>query len=264
MARQAKPQVWQIAAGESRRDYSDIFLRNDVMFLGPGQLGNFKDSRRFYEAALRRGEIRKSRFDQIQSFVQNVRPGDFVLLRCWHRVKAIGLVPRTPPYVWSDRYEDVYGWDLQHSRRVIWQHHLAKELEEIQKEQNLFDHMKQVPTFTRVHSEKVLGPVAVLSPSFLEAVNCQPEWAAAFVDDPTGDERKPIPIRVQACEPRGLLKGIVYLDLVGITDVHLAAARLLQGVRFGRAKAHAEPSFPGCSAIRGVSLGAEQRGNRHA
>src|SRR4051812_26621738 len=47
--------------------------------------------------------------------------------------------------------------------------------------------------------------VPVLSPSFLAARFTKPEWAAAFKDDPTGEERRVVPVRVTACEPRGLL-----------------------------------------------------------
>lgn len=33
------PQVWQMAAGEEGRFYDDLFLKHDVMFLGPGGFG---------------------------------------------------------------------------------------------------------------------------------------------------------------------------------------------------------------------------------
>jgi hypothetical protein len=52
--------------------------------------------------------------------------------------------------------------------------------------------------------------IAVLSPDYLASLFTQAEWAAAFAADPSGKERKLIPIRVRICEPPGLLKGIVY------------------------------------------------------
>lgn len=60
--------------------------------------------------------------------------------------------------------------------------------------------------------------LAVLSPDWLASVFTQPEWAAAFALDPTGAARKLIPVRVQACEPPGLLRTIVYCDLVGLAE----------------------------------------------
>src|SRR4029077_17189034 len=75
--------------------------------------------------------------------------------------------------------------------------------------------------------------VAVLSPDYLESVFTQPEWAAAFAEDPTGKSRTLVPVRVRPCEIKGLLKSIVFIDLVGVEE---AAARreLLEGVRQGR------------------------------
>src|ERR1051325_8661985 len=58
----------------------------------------------------------------------------------------------------------------------------------------------------------------VLSPDYLSALFTQPEWAAALVLDPTGVKRSLIPVRVRPCEPDGLLKPIVYADLVGLKE----------------------------------------------
>jgi len=52
--------------------------------------------------------------------------------------------------------------------------------------------------------------IGVLSPDYLNALFTQPEWAASLVQDPTGIERRVIPVRVQPCEPEELLKPIVY------------------------------------------------------
>jgi tetratricopeptide (TPR) repeat protein len=78
--------------------------------------------------------------------------------------------------------------------------------------------------------------VAVLSPDYLESTFTQPEWAAAFAGDPAGNARKLVPIRVRPCEIKGLLRSVVYIDLVGIEE---AAARrqLIEGVRQGRGPA---------------------------
>jgi len=75
--------------------------------------------------------------------------------------------------------------------------------------------------------------LAVLSPDYLLSEFVQPEWAAAFAADPAGNARKLVPVRVRPCEMKGLLKAIVYIDLVGMEE---AAARrqLLEGVKEGR------------------------------
>ena len=77
--------------------------------------------------------------------------------------------------------------------------------------------------------------IAVLSPDYLTALFPQPEWAAALVRDPSGAERKLVPLRVQPCKPDGLLEAIVYADLVGLNEQD-ARTRLLAAVQTGRAK----------------------------
>jgi hypothetical protein len=91
--------------------------------------------------------------------------------------------------------------------------------------------------------------IAVLSPSYQEALFAAPEWAAIFSDDPQGLSRKLIPVRVKEFRPGGLLKAIVYLDLVPHLknkDKEAARTALLDGVREGRAKPKCEPVFPLC------------------
>jgi hypothetical protein len=94
--------------------------------------------------------------------------------------------------------------------------------------------------------------IIVLTPAFLEAVFTQPEWAAAFASDPTGTARQLIPIRVEPCKPDGLLKQLVYLDLLGITEEYDAVMLVLDGVRAGRGKPTIHPAFPGARATRVV------------
>src|SRR5450759_1061027 len=86
--------------------------------------------------------------------------------------------------------------------------------------------------------------IAVLSPAYLESLFTAPEWAAPFADDPTGQLRKLVPVRVENCEIPGLLKQIVYIDLVGLPPGQ-ALTKLLAGLEPGRAKPVAPPPFPG-------------------
>ncbi len=85
--------------------------------------------------------------------------------------------------------------------------------------------------------------IAVVSPAYLGAAFPQPEWGAAFADDPEGLKRKLIPVQVEVCEPTGLLGQVVRIDLVGL-DEDDARVRLLEGIS-GRPKPAEAPAFPG-------------------
>ncbi len=86
--------------------------------------------------------------------------------------------------------------------------------------------------------------VVVLSERYLQAEYTQPEWAAAFVDDPRGERRKLIPLRVAPCSPDGLLKPLIYADLVGLAP-DAAKNAVLNAVQDGRIKPAVTPAFPG-------------------
>ncbi len=85
--------------------------------------------------------------------------------------------------------------------------------------------------------------MAVLSPDYLNSLFTQPEWAAAFAQDPTGAKRTLLTVRVRECELKGLLAQIVYVDLVG-SDETAAREILLAGVQTDRAKPKTAPVFP--------------------
>ena len=85
--------------------------------------------------------------------------------------------------------------------------------------------------------------IAVLSPDYLSSRFTQPEWAAAFARDPTGEKRILLPVRVRECNPEGLLGPIVYTDLVGLEE-NAARDRLISGLCETRAKPTTEPSYP--------------------
>jgi len=85
--------------------------------------------------------------------------------------------------------------------------------------------------------------IAVLSPNYLASRFTQPEWAAAFAQDPTGEKGTLVPVRVRECDLQGLLPQIVYIDLVGL-DGPTAHDKLLADVRRERAKPTTAPAFP--------------------
>ncbi len=75
--------------------------------------------------------------------------------------------------------------------------------------------------------------IAVLSQDYLNSVCAASEWGAAFAQDSMGTQRKLIPVRVRDCTPEGLLKTIVFINLVGLNRVE-AARVLLRGIKAGR------------------------------
>jgi tetratricopeptide (TPR) repeat protein len=97
--------------------------------------------------------------------------------------------------------------------------------------------------------------IMVLSPAYLAAEYTQAEWAAAFGADPRGVARKLIPVRVAPCKPAGLLRSLIYIDLVGLSAEEASAA-LLGGLA-ERAKPETKPAFPGSSMAAGAASDAD-------
>jgi hypothetical protein len=64
--------------------------------------------------------------------------------------------------------------------------------------------------------------LGVLSPQALQAPYVQQEWAQRLGTDPTGAQRALVLVRVEPCQPEGLLGPVLYIDLVGLDE---AAAR---------------------------------------
>jgi len=46
----------------------------------------------------------------------------------------------------------------------------------------------------------------------------QQEWAQRLASDPTGTQRALVLVRVEPCQPEGLLGPMVYIDLVGLDE----------------------------------------------
>src|SRR6266511_1783877 len=86
--------------------------------------------------------------------------------------------------------------------------------------------------------------LAVLSPAYLRSSFGEAEWGAAFVRDPRGERRLLVPVRVQECQPSGLLASRVRIDLVG-ADEPTARARLLDQLHEKGARPSEAPRFPG-------------------
>jgi tetratricopeptide (TPR) repeat protein len=92
-------------------------------------------------------------------------------------------------------------------------------------------------------SAKAERTIAVLSPDYVSSKFTQPEWAAAFAKDPTGEKGLLIPVRVKEGTLEGLLPQIIYIDLVELKE-DKAKDALLNGVKQQRAKPANKPNFP--------------------
>jgi hypothetical protein len=84
----------------------------------------------------------------------------------------------------------------------------------------------------------------VITPAYLNS-DAFVEWAAAFRDDPRGKLGRVLPVRVELCNPRGILGALVPIDLVGLAEQE-ATRCLLDGVLQTRARI-TSASFPGVS-----------------
>src|SRR5690349_21109226 len=70
----------------------------------------------------------------------------------------------------------------------------------------------------------------VLSPDFLLSPYTAAEWAASFVQDPSGEKRKVVGAMVRACSPKGLLAAITHIRLYD-QNVTQAQATFLAGIK---------------------------------
>ncbi len=105
---------WQVAAGDGRRNYSEVFLKYGVMLIGPGDPGEYFQNEQYYKNIYKPNDI--------TVFAEQVKDGDIVVLkkpsgRLWE-VLAVGTV--RGDYVHLPVFDDVEGWDLQHCRYVKW------------------------------------------------------------------------------------------------------------------------------------------------
>jgi tetratricopeptide (TPR) repeat protein len=93
--------------------------------------------------------------------------------------------------------------------------------------------------------------VLVLSPAYLRSSMAEAEWRPAFKADPSGTQRLLLPVRVEDCEPKGLLADRVYVDLLG-ADEATARARLREEVPRalrGPGRPATPPPFPRAPAL---------------
>ncbi len=92
--------------------------------------------------------------------------------------------------------------------------------------------------------------IAVLSPAYFKSSFGSLEIQSAVAQDPLGEKRRVIPVRVQKCKIPTIFRDLVYIDLVGRTEEESRRA-LIAGVSAARVGTHAEsrsvrsrPTFP--------------------
>ena len=94
--------------------------------------------------------------------------------------------------------------------------------------------------------------IAVLSENYLRSVFGTAEWLAAWSKDPTGAERKLLPVRVEDCDRPGFLSAVVGIDVFNRDEAKAKAAlrRAVSQAVDGRAKPADQPRFPGRAITR--------------
>jgi hypothetical protein len=107
--------MWQQAAGDTDRDYSELCLKWDVILNGPAYAGPWPDCAKTLAA-----DGRSSRkVTDLKRFSEDMKEGDLVVLRIGTST-VLGVGEVVGPYEWLDAFGDIDGWDLQHVRRVRW------------------------------------------------------------------------------------------------------------------------------------------------
>ena len=93
--------------------YGDLFLQYGVALIGPGIGGAWPNFVVPWFA--RPGAARI-----VELFATGPAIGDIILLRpgTLRHIHAVGIV--ASGYQFLDQFDNVYGWDLQHARRVRW------------------------------------------------------------------------------------------------------------------------------------------------
>ena len=97
--------------------YGDLFLQYGVALIGPGGEGPWSEGwvAPPYDPNTER---------IVETFVIGPETGDIILLRpgTVSSIDAVGLIVEGGPqgYCWRGEFNDVYGWELGHTRRVRW------------------------------------------------------------------------------------------------------------------------------------------------
>ena len=105
--------------------------------------------------------------------------------------------------------------------------------------------------------------LAVLSQRYLDAIFTNPEWAAAFVRDPKGEERILVPVRIEDFKPNGLFAPLIYIDMVGLSENDAKSkllAKIQATIQGGSLQPTAKVVFPGTSSSLHATKGSRYPG----
>jgi hypothetical protein len=133
--------VWQVAAGDGTRDYSDVFLRFGVILVGPGDEGPYFENKEAYGPG---GWVYRP---FIPVIAEGISEGDTVILKkpsgsAWE-ILAVGEV--TSEYKHMETFGDVDGWDLQHGREIKWKQPIKQTVTEGLRRGTLYAVYKEPP-----------------------------------------------------------------------------------------------------------------------
>jgi len=87
------------------------------------------------------------------------------------------------------------------------------------------------------------GTIAVLSNAYVTSQNSRDEWTTVTKLDPTGHDRRLIPVVVESVQTTGFLATVVCIELVDLDEIK-ARERLLSALRAEKAKPASAPIFP--------------------
>ncbi len=143
------PTVWQVGAGDRSRSYVDFFTRYDLMCIGGTP--RFKPGSKPSPAQLQTAHAVAKRFIHVP------KPGDLVLLRSGTELQGVGVIPQKSGYRLREDFDDIHGWQLPHSRRVLWQGLPVDLLDTLEHgPDRFFGNARQMSRFSKVLDSKRL------------------------------------------------------------------------------------------------------------
>lgn len=108
--------IWQVAAGDTNRNYADICLFWDVILNGPGSEGAWPECA---QILCSEWELSEKKITDLRRFAEEIKDGDLVVLRMG-TTDVLGVGTVIGDYFWHEEFGDIDGWDLEHVRRVKW------------------------------------------------------------------------------------------------------------------------------------------------
>lgn len=111
-------QIWQMAAGDTDRNYADMCLKWGIIVLGPGKHGHLLNTKNIDEQMKSDG-VTSHKIRTLRKFATDVKIGDVIVLRIGQsEIHGIGIV--RGEYGWNQTLIDIDGWDLCHFHNVEW------------------------------------------------------------------------------------------------------------------------------------------------